>query len=243
MFTPLKEIYVQIRLYFIYLFFLFSFIFKLYITVLVLPNIKMNPPQVYMCFIKQRHYFANESPLSQGYGFSSGHILMWDLDCEENWVPKKKKKNWCFWTMVLEKTLEIPLDCKQIPPVHPSGDQSWVFFGRTDAKAETPVHWPPHKKCWLIKIPDDGRDLDQREKGMTEDEMDGWHHRLNEHMFLWTPVVGDGQGSLAKCDSWGHKELDTALWLKWNEQVNCFLLLLLLSMSLTMYEKNKCNIF
>ena len=100
---------------------------------------------------------------------------MWELDCEESWVPK----NWCFWTLVLEKTLESPLDCKEIQTVHSKGDQSWVFFGRNDAKAETPVLWPPHVKSWIIgKDSDAGRDWEQEEKGMTEDEMAGWHHRL-----------------------------------------------------------------
>ena len=107
---------------------------------------------------------------SQCYGFSSGHVWMWELDCEEGWAPK----NWCFWTVVLEKTLESPLDCKEIQPVH-SKDQSWVFIGRTDAKAETPVLWPPHEKSWLIgKDSDAGRDWGQEEKGTTEDEMAGW---------------------------------------------------------------------
>ena len=95
---------------------------------------------------KQRHYFANRGPSSQGYSFSSGHVLMWELDYKESWVPK----NWCFWTVVLEKTLESPLDCKEIQPVHPKGDQSWVFIGRTDVEAETPILWPPHAKSWLI---------------------------------------------------------------------------------------------
>ena len=118
--------------------------------------------------------------LSQGYGFSSGHVWMWELDCEESWALK----NWCFWTVVLEKTLEIPLDCKEVQPVHPTGDQSWVFIGRTDAKAETPVLWPPHVKSWLIgKDPDAGRDCGQEEKGTTEDEMAGWHHWFNGQEF------------------------------------------------------------
>ena len=115
---------------------------------------------------------------------------MWELDCEESWV----QKNWCFWTVVLEKALESPLDCKEIQPVHPKGDQSWVFIGRTNAKAETPVLWPLHEKSWLIrKDLDTGRHWGQEEKGMTEDEMAGWHHRLNGHEFEWTPGVGDGQ--------------------------------------------------
>ena len=129
---------------------------------------------------EQRHYSANKGPSSQGYGFSSGHVWMWELDCEESW----SLKNWCFWTMVLEKILESPLDCKEIQLVHPKGDQSWVFIGRTDAAAETPKLWPPHAKSWLIwKDPDAGRDWRQEEKGTTEDEMAGWHHRLYEHEF------------------------------------------------------------
>ena len=146
----------------------------------------------------QRHYFASKGPSSQGYGFSSGHVWMWELDCEESWVPK----NWCFWTVVLEKTLESPLDCKEIQPVHPQGDQSTVFIGRTDAEAETPILWPPDAKSGLIwKDPDAGKDWGQEEKGTAEDEMVGWHHRLNGHVFGWTPGVGDAQGGLACCDS------------------------------------------
>ena len=104
---------------------------------------------------KQRHYFANKGPSSQGYGFWSDRVWMWELDCEESWAPK----NGCFWTVVLEKTLESPLGCKEIQPVHPKGDQSWVFIGRTDAEAETSILWPPHTKSWLIgKDPDAGRD-------------------------------------------------------------------------------------
>ena len=130
--------------------------------------------------LKRRHYFANKGPSGQGYGFSSGHVWMWELDCEESWVPK----NWCFWTVVLEKTLESPLDCKEIQPVYPEGDQSWVFIGRTHAEAETPIVWPPHAKNWLIgKDPDAGRDWGREEKGTTEDEMAGWHHRLDGHEF------------------------------------------------------------
>jgi len=139
---------------------------------------------------------------------------MWELDCEESWAPK----NWCFWTVVLEKTLESPLDCKEIQPVHPKGDQSWVFTGRTDAEAETPILWPPHAKSWLIrKDPDAGRDWGQEEKGTTEDEMAGWHHQLDGHGFGWTPGAGDGQGDLACCDSWGRKESDMTEWLNWTE--------------------------
>ena len=140
---------------------------------------------------KQRYYLANKGPSSQGYGFSSSHVWMWELDCEENWAPK----NWCFWTVVLGKTLESPLDCKEIQPVHSEGDQPWDFFGRNDAKAEIPILWPLHVKSWLIgKDPDVGRDWGQEEKGTIEDEMAGWHHWLNGHEFEWTPGVGDGQG-------------------------------------------------
>ena len=129
---------------------------------------------------KQRHYFANKGPSSQGYGFSSGHVWIRELDYEESWAPK----NWCFWTVVLEKTLESPWNYKQIQRVHSKRDQSWVFIGRTDAKAEAPILWPPHVKSWLIgKDPDVGRDWGQEEKGTTEDEMAGWHHRLDGHRF------------------------------------------------------------
>ena len=129
--------------------------------------------------IKQTHYAANKCPSSQGYGFSSGHGC--ELDCEESWVPK----NWCFWTVLSEKTLESPLDCKEIQPVHSKGDQPWVFFGRKDAKAETPVLQPPYVKSWLIgKDSDAGRDWGQEEKGTTEDEMAGWHHGLNGRVWV-----------------------------------------------------------
>ena len=127
------------------------------------------------------------------------------------------------WTVVLEKTLESPLDCKEIQLVHPKGDQSWVFIGGTDAEAETPILWPPHAKSWLIgKDPDAGKDWGQEEKGTTEDEMAGWHYQLNGHEFEWTPGVGDGQGGLACCNSWGHKESDMSEWLNWTEQVSMY---------------------
>ena len=119
---------------------------------------------------KSRDIIANKCVSSQGYGFSSGHVWIWELDCKESWAPK----NWCFWTVVLEKTLESPLACKEIQPVHPKGDQSWVLIGRTEA--ETPILWPPDVKNWLIgKDPDAGKDWTQEEKGMTEDEVIGWH--------------------------------------------------------------------
>ena len=139
---------------------------------------------------------------------------MWELDCEKSWAPK----NWCFWTVVLEKTLESPLDCKEIQWVHPKGDQSWVFIERTYAEAETPILWPPHAKSWLIgRDPDAGRDWGQEEKGMAENEMAGWHRQLDGHEFKWTPGVGDGQGGLVCCYSWGHKESDTTDRLNWTE--------------------------
>ena len=129
---------------------------------------------------KQKHYFDNKGQSSQGYGFSSSHVWLWELDYKESWA----QKNWCFWTAVLEKTLESPLDCKEIQPVHPKGDQSWVFIGRTDVETETPILWPPDSKSWLIwKDPDAGKDWGQEEKGTTENGMVGWHHRLNGHEF------------------------------------------------------------
>ena len=136
------------------------------------------------------------------------------MDYKESWAPN----NWSFLTVVLQKTLKSPLDCKEIQPVHPRGDQSWVFIGRTDAKAETPILWPPGVKSWLIgKDPDAGRDWGQEEKGTTEDEMAGWHHRLDGHEFEWTPGVGDGQGGLACYNSWGRKVGDTTERLNWTE--------------------------
>ena len=144
---------------------------------------------------------------------------MWELDCEESWALK----NWCFSTVVLEKTLTSPLDCKEIQPVHPKGDQSWVFIGRSDAEAETPILWPPHVKSWLIgKDPDAGRYWGQEEKGTTKDEMAGWHHWLNAHEFGWTLGVGDGQGGLACYDSWGHIELDMTERLNWTDLMEAF---------------------
>ena len=129
---------------------------------------------------KQRHYFANKRQSNQGYGFSSGHVWIWELDYKERWAPK----NWCFWTVVLEKAVESPLDCKEIQPVDPKGNQSWIFIGRTVDEAEALIFWPLDSKSWLIwKDPDAGKDWRQEEKGTTEDEMVGWHHRLNGHEF------------------------------------------------------------
>ena len=135
---------------------------------------------------------------------------MWELDYKGSWAPK----NWCFWTVVLEKTLESPLDCREIQPVHPKGDQFWMFIGRTDAKAETPILWPPDANSWLIgKDPDAGKGWKQEVKGPTEDEMVGWHHRFNGHELEQTQWDGEGQGNLACCSPWGCKELDmTCYW-------------------------------
>ena len=146
--------------------------------------------------------------------FPSSHVWMWGLDYKESWEPK----NWCFWTVVLEKTLESPLDPKEIQPVHPKGYQLWVFIRRTDVEAETPILWPPDTKIWLIwKDPDAGKDWGQDEKGMTEDEMVGWHHWLYGHGFGWTPGVGDGQGGLVCCGSWSRKVSDMTEQLNWTE--------------------------
>ena len=125
---------------------------------------------------KQRLYFVNEGLYSQSYGFSSSLVRMWELDYKESWAPK----NWCFWTVVLEKTLGSPLDCKEIQPVHPKGNQPWIFIGRTDAEAEDPILWPPDVKNWLIGKDFDGvKDWKQEEKGMTENEMVGWLHQFD----------------------------------------------------------------
>ena len=166
----------------------------------------------YTAFKKQRHYFADKYPSGQSYGFSSSHVWMWDLDHKESWGPK----NWCFWTVVLEKTLESPLDCKEIQPFNPEGNQSWICIGRTNVEAETPILWPPDVKNWLIwKDPDAGKDWRQEEKGTTEAEIVGWHHQLDEREFEQVPGVGEGQGGLAWCSPWVCKELDMTEWLNW----------------------------
>ena len=165
---------------------------------------------------KQRHYFANKGSSSQGYGFSSSHVWMWELHCEESWAPK----NWCFWTVVLEKTLESPLDCKEIQPVHPKGNQSLVFFERTDAEAETPILWPPDAKNWLIgEDPYAVKDWRWEEKGTTEDKMVGWHHQLDGHESIKLQALVIRQGSVVCCCPWGCKELDTTEWLNWTEHL------------------------
>ena len=146
---------------------------------------------------------------------------MWELNYKESWAPK----NWCFWTVVLEKTLESPLDCEEIQPVHPKGDQSWIFTGRTDAEAEVLILWLPDAKNWLIgKDPNAGKDWRQEEKGTSEDVMVGWHHWLDGHEFEQVLGAGDGQGGLTCCGPLGQKESDTTEWLNWTEHYMCMLL-------------------
>jgi len=171
----------------------------------------------------QRHYFADKGLSSQSYGFSSGHVWIWELDHKESWVPK----NWCFWTVMLENTLESPLDCKEIQPVHPKGNQSWIFIGRTDAKAETPVLWPPDMKNWLIgKDPDAGKDWRQEEKGMIEDEMLGWMASLTR----WTWVCANSwswwwTGKPGVLQSMGSQSRTGLTWTDWYLLCTLFLLL------------------
>ena len=169
---------------------------------------------------KQRQYFVNKGPSSQGYGFSSGHVWMWELDCGESWAPK----NWRFWTVVLEKTLESPLDCKEIQPVHPKGDQSWVFIGRSDVEAENPntlatsceeLTHLKRPRCWeRLRAGGEGDD-----RGW-----DGWMASLTRWTWVWVNSGGwwwTGQGGLACCDSWGYKESDTTEWLNWTDGTGC----------------------
>ena len=164
---------------------------------------------------KQRHYFTNKDRFSQSYGFSSSHVWIWELDYKESWVSK----NWCFWTVLMEKTLESPLDCKEIQPVHPKGNQSWIFIGSSDAEAEAPILWPPDAKNWLTeKDSDAGKDWRREEKGTTEDEMVGWHHWLDGHEF--EQALGVGDGSLVCHSLWAYKELDTAQWLNSNNELH-----------------------
>ena len=160
----------------------------------------------------QRHHLAHKGPSNQSYGFCSSHVWMWELD-HRGWMPK-----WCFWTVVLEKILESPLDCKEIKAVNPKGNQSRIFIGRTDAEAEAPIIWPPYAKNWLLgKDYEAGKDWRREEKGMTEDKMIGWHHQLYGHEFEQAPGIGDGREGLACCSPWGLKELDTTEQLNWSE--------------------------
>ena len=167
---------------------------------------------------KQRHYFANKGLSSQSYGLSSSHVWIWELDYKESWALK----NWCFWIVVLEETLESPLDCKEIQPVHPKGNQSWIFIGRTDVEAVILILWPPDAKNWLIrKDPEDGKDWRQEQKGMTEDKMFGWHHRLDGHGFEQALTDGDGQGSLVCCSPWGCKRVGHNWATELNQYFEC----------------------
>ena len=155
-----------------------------------------------------------KGPSIQGYGFSISHVWMWELDNKESWVMK----NWCLWTVVLEKTLESPLDYKEIQPVHPKGNQSWMFIGRKDVEAETSntlATWC--EEVTHLKRPWSWKDRRQEEKGTIEDGMAGWYHGLDGHESEWTAGDGDGQGGLACCDSWSRKELDTTERLNWTE--------------------------
>ena len=157
------------------------------------------------CIEKQWHHFSDKPLYSQNYDFSSSHVQMWQMNHREGWAPK----DWCFWTAVLEKTLEGPLDSKEIKPVNPKENKPQIFIGRTNAEAEALILWPPDAKSWIT-----GSDLDagkywrQEEKGMTKDEI-GWHHWPNEHEFEQTPGDGEGQRSLEFFSPWGCKELDT----------------------------------
>ena len=154
------------------------------------------------CFKKQRHHFGDKGPYSPNYGLSSSHVYMWELDHKEGWASK----DWHFQTVVLEKTLESPL-VQEIKPDNPKGNKTWIFIGRTDDEDEDPILWPLDVKSWLIgKNPDSGKDWRQGEKGMTEDEMVGWHHWLDAHEFEQAKGDGDGQGRLACWSPWGHKE-------------------------------------
>ena len=163
-------------------------------------------------FKKQRHYFANKGLSSQSFALSSSHVRMWELDYKESWALK----NWCFWTVVLEKTLECPLDYKDIQPVNPQGNQSWILIGRIDAEAEIPILWPPDaSNCLIGKVLDAGKDWRQEQKGVTEAEMVGVHHQLDGHEFEQALGAGDGQGNMVYCSPWGWKELEMT------EQLNC----------------------
>ena len=163
---------------------------------------------------KQRHHFADKGSSSQSYGFSSSRIWIWELDNKESW----ELKNWCFWTVVLEKTFESPLDFKNIKSINPKGNKSWIFIGRTDAEAETPILWPPDGKIWFIgKDPNAGKDQRQEEKRATEDEMAWFHHRVNVHESWASSGSWWWTGKSGVLRSMGHKESDTVERLNWTE--------------------------
>ena len=160
-------------------------------------------------------WWCHKGPSSQSYDFSSSHVRMSELDHKGLMVFGWGLKNWCFPTVVLEKTLENPLNCKEIKPVDSKGNQPWIFIGRTDVVGEAPIFWPPNEKSQLTgKDPDAGKDWRQEEKGMTEDEMVGWHHQLNGHKFECTPRDGEGQGSLVCCSPWSCSQIE---WLNNNK--------------------------
>ena len=173
---------------------------------------------------KQRHYFANKGPFSQGYSFSSSHVWLWELGYKEIWAPK----NCCFWTVVMEKTPESLLDCKETQTVHPKENQFWIFIGRINVEAEAPIFWPPDEKNWHTgKDPDAGKHWGREDKGSTEDEMDGWHHWLNGHEFGWTLGVGDGR------EAWHgvvHVVAESRTWVRDWTELNMFVFWLILTM-------------
>ena len=185
---------------------------------------------------KQRHYFANKGVSSQSNGFSSSHVWMWELDHKESWALK----NWCFWTVVLEKTLESPLDSMEIKPVNPKGNQSWIFIGRTDAEAETPILWPPDSKNWLIEKKPWCWERLKAGEGMTENKIVGWHHQLDGYEFEHAPEVGDGQGNLVSYSPWGCKELEMTEWLNWPGRMkeNCIHLYIMHVLNFLFFNKN-----
>ena len=178
---------------------------------------------------KERHYFGNKDPPSQSYGFPNSHVWMQELDCEESWVPK----NWCFSTVVLEKTLESPLDLKEIQPVNPKEINPGISLEGMMLKLKLQYFGHLTRRADSLEDSDARRDWGQEEKGTTEDEMAGWHHWLDGREFGWTPGVDDGEGGLACCDSWGRKESDTTERLNWTELRQMFQQMLLESSSLT----------
>ena len=187
-----------------------SFPCRLFLICRLIP-LPYEPPK------KQRHHFIDKGPYSHSYGFSSSHVWMWELEHKEGWTPK----NWCFQTVLLQKTLESPLDCKEIKPVHPKGNESWIHIGRTDSGYEVPIVCSPVAKSWLIeKDPGAGKDWGQEEKRETEDKVIGWHHLLNGPKCEQTLGDSEGQGGLACCGPWSFKESDTDEWLN-NSLILC----------------------
>ena len=216
---PTCAILIPLTLPLLFRFSFFSVIFStstLFILFIVYHLAPLSKGKVMSLCIKKLYsktLLWDKVPSSQSYGFSCSHVWIWELNQKEGWVPK----NWCFWTVVLEKTLESPLDCKEIKSVNSKGNQPWIFIGRTDAEGEAPILWPPDVKNWLIrKDPDAGKDWRQEEKGMKQDEMVGCHHWFSAHESEQTPGHSEGQESLAYCSPWGCKESDTTEWLNDN---------------------------